>query len=112
MPFQKMRNHLDRNAYNAMCGKFYLKAGRVRMGFKSWDVADCSVELVDNGTLSNQGASNVIRSGGLPTINTTGWLIVITPDGEQRSRLIGDEITRARTFVMNFNLERQRATEK
>lgn len=112
MAFEKLRatarDRKDRNAYNAFCGKFFMKEGRIRCGFKSWAVQDCTVELHDNGTLSSQPADGVIRVGGVPSINTTGWLIVHTPDGEKRARIIGDEIGRARTFEMNFNLERER----
>lgn len=103
-----IKNTIDRNAYNSICGKFIMTGGKIQSGFKTWPVGDCTLELHDNGTLSNQPAGNVFISGGVPTINTSGWLILHTPDGEKRSRIIGNEITRARTFAMNFELEKER----
>lgn len=117
-------SHRETNAYNTRFDKYALVGGKVRIGFKAYPAPECAASISETGTSENKyfGGAGASREGArkygpigyLAQVNKThtnnnqGWFILQTPGGVERTKLKGDKFIKARQFVMNLNLEKDR----
>lgn len=118
------KKYREAHAYNTSFDKFALMGGKVRIGFMSYPAMQCSASITETGTSENKyfggegGYKEGLRTGGMikgfrmlnqtQINNNNGWFILHTPNGTKRVKLKGDQFIKARQFVMNLQLEKER----
>lgn len=106
--------------YNCRAGQFGLVDGKVVHGFKKYPAVDCHAEIVEGGqrarmTVTRIGAGALLAGpvgaiiGGMAKKDTSkAWLFVVTPAGTEQIAVNGSALAKAKTFVMNLELEAAR----
>lgn len=115
------------STYDARFGQFVLQRGRVKTGFVSYPATECTASITETGTAEdthNSGAGGAVAGamiagpiGAIAFGSSThisrnkGWFVLRTPGGTKQVKLNGRQrrkFVKARQFVMNLQLEKER----